>query len=206
MPIPMNRYYEMTQAKKVSYRDGILPVRLDVSLPVKSKFAKTELQKGSTSQPPAAEGIKPYAYNKNGHATSGGKARRKNSTHSALVPETQSDLKSPQRNHNLAQKEQISSLLQFQHTFKHLREKGHLNELMRTMYNILHEIKQSQLVEMTNVIAEMRSPERVKQAKAVDKYTEEDLKEHLKLTCSIIIDDVSEHWKSYDKKFSLAME
>ena len=38
----------------------------------------------------------------------------------------------------------------------------------------------------------------------VSGYTEEDLKEHLKLTCSIIIDDVSEHWDSYERKFRQA--
>lgn len=78
MPVQMNRYYEMTQAKKVSYRDGILPVRLDVTLPAKSKFAKTEAQKASTSQPPA-DSVKPYRTAAH---------KRKNSSHSALVPET----------------------------------------------------------------------------------------------------------------------
>lgn len=77
---------------------------------------------------------------------------------------------------------------------------------MKTLFGILKEIKQSQLVEMTNAIAEMRSPDRASKAKAAEKYTEDDLKEHLKLTCSIIIDDVSEHWKSYDEKFKQAQE
>ena len=38
----------------------------------------------------------------------------------------------------------------------------------------------------------------------VSGYTEQDLKEHLKLTCSIIIDDVADHWDSYERKFRQA--
>ena len=76
---------------------------------------------------------------------------------------------------------------------------------MKTMFGILNEIKQSQVVEMTNAIEEMRSPERAKRTDK-EKYTEDDLKEHLKLTCSIIIDDVTEHWDSYDAKYKQALE
>ena len=107
------------------------------------------------------------------------------------------------------QKEQITSLLQFQHTFKHLKDKGHLNQLMKTMFGILNEIKQSRLLEKTNAPSSPQSADRIdnnaefqqsKQPK-FDKYTELDLREHLKLTCGIIIDDISDHWDSYRGKF-----
>lgn len=32
-------------------------------------------------------------------------------------------------------------------------------------------------------------------------FNEDDMKEHLKLTCGIIIDDLCQFWDSYSKKF-----
>ena len=60
------------------------------------------------------------------------------------------------------------------------------------MFNILNEIKKSEILEVTNQFSS--SPEKVQ-------YKEEDLREHLKLTCGIIIDDISDHWSSYHNKF-----
>ena len=42
-PGQANRYYEMTQAKKASHREGLLAVRGDGTLPVRDKYSKTEV-------------------------------------------------------------------------------------------------------------------------------------------------------------------
>ena len=87
-----------------------------------------------------------------------------------------------------------------------------MNQLMKTMFGILSEIKHTRFIEQTNQIAldneaaASKSQERRKKGHSENggggyEYTEQDLKEHLKLTCSIIIDDVAEHWDGYQKKF-----
>ena len=69
---------------------------------------------------------------------------------------------------------------------------------MRTVFDIMKDVKESKLISQTNLLhATSRSSAT---------YTDLDLHEHLKLTFDIVLQDICGHWKSYEKKFGGAAE